>query len=487
MSKNEFYCEKCSFKLKKEFLAITQVCPACGYVNDVDERIAVKVSANENIASVIKFGGEDGAIVWKHPIENFNWGTQLIVHESQEALFFKDGQALDLFGAGRYTLETQHLPLVKGIMVSLTNNPNAFQSHVYFINKSTLLGIKWGTDSKVRVFDPTSGLHIELGAGGQFNLSVTNARKLLLKLVGTSNGVNTNDLLGGSDNHGFFRSMIMMNVKSYLAQTIKDSNINILEIDAKLVELSQGLKDKINVVLEEYGLIMPEFFVSRIVTPDDDKNFIRLKEQFAAEYLLVRNEEIKEKEAIAAAKRKAVEAETEAKMKIISAQGDAEAYRLHAQAEAAEMQMKGYTYQDETARQVGMEAMQNGIISENGGSGSSMIGDLAGLGVALGTMGGVVGMTNDVLKPVMNSMPNNLNSSTDNWNCECGNTNISGNFCNTCGNKKTETWDCTCGYKSVVGNFCNNCGLKKELSWNCECGNLNINGNFCNNCGRGRN
>ena len=70
---------------------------------------------------------------------------------------------------------------------------------------------------------------------------------------------------------------------------------------------------------------MPEFYVSRVVTPDDDPNFRRMKEQFAEQYLNVRQEQIRKNVAVAEAERKAVEAQTAARMKIIGAQGDAEA------------------------------------------------------------------------------------------------------------------------------------------------------------------
>jgi hypothetical protein len=62
-----------------------------------------------NIAKVIKYEGDNETFIWKHPYEDFNSGTQLIVHESQEAVFYMNGQALDSFGPGRYTLETQNM------------------------------------------------------------------------------------------------------------------------------------------------------------------------------------------------------------------------------------------------------------------------------------------------------------------------------------------------------------------------------------------
>ena len=61
------------------------------------------------IADIIKYEGDNQTFVWKHPCEDFNSTTQLIVHESQQALFFMNGQALDLFEAGRHTLSVKYL------------------------------------------------------------------------------------------------------------------------------------------------------------------------------------------------------------------------------------------------------------------------------------------------------------------------------------------------------------------------------------------
>ena len=241
--------------------------------------MAEKNTERRHLINVIKFEGENGALVWKHPVEDFNLGSQLIVHESQEALFFRDGQALDLFGPGRYLLETDRLPMLGKIYELPAGGQSPFHSEVYFISLATQMGIKWGTDTKVRLFDPASGLHVELGASGEFSIRVTDSRQLLLRVVGTASSLGQEDLLGGGK--GFFRAMVMTQVKSYLAQAIKDNGINVLEIDERLLELSAALRERINGSLGEYGLTMPEFYVSRVVTPDDDPNFRRMKEQYA--------------------------------------------------------------------------------------------------------------------------------------------------------------------------------------------------------------
>lgn len=504
----EFSCGQCGIRLRTAKGASAYICPVCDHENIVAERMKTEQIRRDGLASIIKYEGDNETLVWKHPIEDFNLGSQLIVHESQEAIFFRDGQALDLFGPGRYTLETQQLPILEKLYQLPTDTQGTFHSEVYYVNLATQMGIKWGTDSKVRLFDPMTGMHMELGASGEFNIRVVNSRKLLLKLVGTTGELKQEQLLGNSGK-GLFRSMVMTQVKSYLAAAIRENAINILEIDERLMELSEALRNRINPRLAEYGLEMPEFFVGRVVTPDDDPNFRRMKEQFAEQYLNVRQEQIRKNVAVAEAERKAVEAQTAARMKIIGAQGDAEAlkiqkqaeaeaYRMQAAAEAEEMRMKGYTYQQETARQVGLEAMQNGITGN--GSGMGGLGDLAGLGVTLGAMGSVVNMTKDALNPVMDTASQMGQAmggaiSGSGWDCpECGAKNITSKFCPECGVKKPEPktgWDCPeCGTKNIQSKFCPECGARKpepKTGWDCpECGTRNILSKFCPECGHKR-
>lgn len=98
-----------------------------------------------SIAQIIKYEGDNSTFVWKHPSEDFNTSTQLIVHESQEAIFFMNGQALDLFGAGRYTLETENIPLIRKVANLPTGGQTPFHCEVYFINKTEQILVRAGT------------------------------------------------------------------------------------------------------------------------------------------------------------------------------------------------------------------------------------------------------------------------------------------------------------------------------------------------------
>ena len=456
----------------------------------------------KELISVIKYEGPNDVLIWKHPTEDFNLGTQLIVHESQEAIFFRDGKALDLFGAGRHTLTTQKLPLLDKIYKIPTGGDELFHTEVYYINKVFHTNIKWGTDSKVRMFDPISGLSVELGASGEFTLKVSDSRKLLIKLVGTTNSLKTEDIVDTNSIYnvkvltGKFRALVVTKVKAILSRIIKENNINILEVDAHVETIGNALKAEINEVFDEYGLNIPEFYVNNIITPDDDPNFRKLKEQYAEKYLLVKDEQIKKDVALAEQQRRIVEAQTGAQEEIIKAQAQAEAYRLKAQAEAQEMQMKGYTYQQETQRQVGVGAVEN--MGKGGGSGAGAgIGDVVGVGVALGALGGVVNVAKDAMKPVFEDtkeMGANVGAALkDSWTCPtCGKQGITSKFCPECGAKKPEVkkvagWTCpNCGTINT-GKFCAECGAKKPeeaATWDCECGEKSISSKFCPNCGK---
>lgn len=491
-----FHCKTCGCLLHAAKNAASISCPVCDTRSDVQSEIKLAETRSEGIPTLIRYEGDSTTLAWKHPMTDFVTGSQLIVHESQEAVFYRNGEALDSFGPGRHTLETGVLPKMDKLY-HLPVQGQPFHAEVYFVNLATQMGIKWGTPSKVGLFDPVTGLHVELGASGSFNLRVIDARRLLIRVVGTMNGLTQQDVFS-QNGTGYFRTIVMTQVKAHLAKVIKNNHLNVLELDEHIDSISAALKEAINPELAEYSLEMPEFYVSNIVTPDDDPNFRRMKQQHADLYLKTREEEIRKAEAEAAFERKSIEAQTAARMKMIDAQGDAEAlkiraaaeaeaYRLQAQAEAQEMQMKGYTYQQETARQVSLSATQNG--GTMAGSVGGTVGDLLHMGVELGAVGSVIGMTKEAISPMANAVGEVIHpSAADGWNCSCGKTGITSRFCPECGARKPEisTWNCACGKTDIASKFCPECGAKRPeapAAWNCACGNQNIIGKFCPECG----
>ena len=544
----EFSCAQCGIRLRTSKAATRYVCPVCDFENDVQERLASEKIKKDGLASIIKYEGDNSTFIWKHPIEDFNYGSQLIVHESQEAIFFRDGQALDLFGPGRYTLETQQLPLLEKVYSLPTDTEGTFHSEVYFINKTVQMAIKWGTPEKVRFIDPLTGTPLELGASGEMNLQVLNSRKLLVKLVGTMQGIAWEEGPGFTKSiQASFRPLISNAVKTNLSSVITTEAIDLLEIDSKLDLISDNLRQKILPGFEEYGLTIPQFYVTNVVLPENDPNFKRIRElhtitlqtrvfqaeavvrtaqaqseaqyktaqaQSEAQYRVAQEQS---KAAIEAAHREAeLQRQTtqtevtkrEAERTVITAQAEAQAKRMDGLTDAEIMRAKGYTQRDvlqadvQKAYAESIGNMGPAISTGGGGGGSGMLGDIIGLGVGMAAAGAVAPQIGGMLQgltpqPIGGGQPfAAAPTGTDQpdpgaWECACGQKGIVGNFCPNCGSKKPapvsgDTWDCVCGAKGVTGNFCTICGSKrpaKKIGWSCACGQEGIIGNFCPNCG----
>ena len=210
------------------------------------------------LVEVIKYEGDNSTFVWKHPVEDFNSATQLIVHESQEAIFFMNGQALDLFGTGRHTLRTQNLPLLSRVINRATGGKSPFHCELYFINKTDQMAIKWGTDQQVQFKEPTYHFPLQIGASGEMTIRVEDARRLLVKVVGTETEFTQITLTQQ------FRSLLMAHIKPYLAHTLQTGSYSIFEVDAHMAELSAALQTQLTPDFLEYGLQLERFFVVNI-------------------------------------------------------------------------------------------------------------------------------------------------------------------------------------------------------------------------------
>ena len=481
------------------------------------------------LAELIKYEGDNSTFIWKYPNEDFNKNTELIVHESQEAVFFANGQAADTFGPGRYKLDAENIPILTKL-ANIVTGVSVFHCEVYFINKTVQMAIKWGTDSKVRFVEPTMGIPVELGASGEMNLSVLDGRKMLIKLVGTMKGIAWEEK-GEEFTKSFqqsFRPLISTAVKTNLSSVIKQQNIDIIEVDEQLDVLSSSLKEKILPGFEEYGLTIPQFYVTNIVLPENDPNFRRLRElhtielqkRMATAEAEVRTTQAQSKASymtaeaeaeaqITAARRGAIlEAQTteteiakrEAERKLIHAQADAEATKLSGFADAAVMQAQGYNQKDVIQADV-QKAYAEGIgnmgSNGGGGGGGSMMGDMLGFGVGMAAMGAMAPQVGEMMKGLnpSSSSETTMGMSTEPVSGQpsvcpsCGKPlPPNAKFCLECGTKieqlaPNEMVCPSCGKKTPKGKFCMECG--HPLANSCpNCGaEIPQGAKFCLECG----
>ena len=521
-----FSCPECycSVQIKKNS---TLACPVCDHkfasYDDIYGIIQKEKLVNDHNISVIKYEGDNSTFVWKHPIEDFNLGSQLIVHESQEAIFCLNGQALDTFGPGRYTLETENLPILQKSYNLPTGRQTPFHAEVYFINRTVQMGLKWGTKDRIHFIEPETNLPLDIGVSGEMNLQVSDARRLLIKLVGTMRGL---AFEAGTKNFAqslreSFLPMMQTTIKANISTIIKEQKLNILEIDQHLETLSSALRAKLVPNFEEYGLTLPQFYINTVALPEDNANFKAIRELISKAYFGVRTAEI-EADIVKAQRQKELEkATTELELQRIEAEktrvvaaAQADATRMQGFADAEVMAAKGYNEKDVMARDVQI-AYAEGIGNMGSGSvGGSVMGDMVGLGVGLAAMGTMGQKVGDALHQ-FNNTATPAPAQVGGWDCACGATGNQGKFCAECGKAKPEAWDCPncgtsnkgkfcaecgtpkpevwdcphCGATGNKGKFCAECGQPKDAptvknnTWNCSCGNTGITGKFCSECG----
>jgi membrane protease subunit (stomatin/prohibitin family) len=213
----------------------------------------------------IKFDApSDELLVWKFPSEELKLGSQLIVNQSQEALFLKGGEVCDLFGPGTHTLSAANLPLLHKLVNLPFGGQTPFAAEIWFINKTIKRDLKWGTQSPIPLIDPTYNYPISARAFGRWGLRVQDSRCFVLNIVGSQMAADSAKVLE------YFIGEIHQRFSAALAKFITEEKTSIFEINIKLNELSQFSSSVISPEFARFGIELINFNVERVSIPDNE-------------------------------------------------------------------------------------------------------------------------------------------------------------------------------------------------------------------------
>jgi len=190
-------------------------------------------------------------------------GSQLIVEESQQAVFFRDGKALDTFGPGRHTLATQNIPILTTILSIPFGGTSPFQAAVVFVSTKTFLDLKWGTKEPV-VFRDRELAMVRLRAFGKYAVRIVNAQHFVNSVVGTM-GAYTTD---GVEN--YFRDVIVARLTDVLGENLT----TIFDLPKLYDELAMGLKARVAEDFTKYGIELADLFLGAITPPEEVQKMI---------------------------------------------------------------------------------------------------------------------------------------------------------------------------------------------------------------------
>lgn len=227
------------------------------------------------IIEVLKYSGKKDVFAWRYPSEELGLGTQVIVNESQEVVFVKEGKILDILGPGRHTLTTANIPILSNLINLPFGGKTPFTAEVWYINKAYLLDIKWGTPSPIQLQDPKYKVFVPVRAFGQLGIQIKDSKKFLTKIVGTLGVFQQEDMVS------YFRGLIVSNVKDTISSYLVQKQISILEINAYINEISEQLEQNMKQDIEEYGVGISNFYITSIDMPEEDEAVIQLKQALA--------------------------------------------------------------------------------------------------------------------------------------------------------------------------------------------------------------
>jgi len=188
----------------------------------------------------------------------FRLGSQLVVREFQSAVFFHNGLAQDTFSAGRYTLSTENIPLLTGLMGLPFGGKSPFRTEVYFVSHRTFLDVKWGTTQPVALRDPDLGV-ARLRAFGTMAIDIDDAGLFINKIVGGQGLYTTNDIVG------YLRGIVV----ARLSDLLGESGIGLFDLPSKYDELAAGLAARLRDAFLSVGIALKQAYITNISATEE--------------------------------------------------------------------------------------------------------------------------------------------------------------------------------------------------------------------------
>lgn len=355
-------------------------------------------------------------IAYKHPIEDFTSGAQLIVNAHEEAVYFENGKYIKTYSEGRHTIQNQNIPLLGKLFNRNTGGKTPFSSYVYFVKKTEKMNAKWGTSSRIEYEDPVYKFPLKIGVSGEMRMTVSDSRKLVLEIMGSAKTLTQTELVER------FRKFLVPPLSTNFIKYMKMKEICIFEIHGELQPLSAFLHEELKTELEGYGISMDSFSIAKIVKPDKDPLYIKFCEE---------------------------------RIRLHTSNSDAERDKartiIDAEAAAAERRIQGYSYPMERAFDIAEEIAQN-----------ESIGEFTNLGIGMGMMTTIGNSISGLMQDSLGNVSVGAISTSGTAICaDCGSSlTKNAKFCPECGKPlRTSCPDCNANLNGNV-KFCPECGRK---------------------------
>ena len=201
-------------------------------------------------------------------VADLRFGSQVIVRESQAAVFFRDGRALDVLGPGRHTITTANVPLLTGLLGKLFGDRTPFTAEVYFVSMREFADRKWGTSQPIIVRNTGVGLGIALLQGfGTYSFQVKDPQQFVTQIVGQLGAYRTSDI------ETRLRTILLSRMQALLGETTAEKHV--LDLLGLTDELSAGVRAKAQDDFLAIGLLLKSFYIGNLKPSDKSAKELR--------------------------------------------------------------------------------------------------------------------------------------------------------------------------------------------------------------------
>lgn len=224
------------------------------------------------LIDIIEWTDDDAGdiLVYRYPDEDkeIKNKAQLIVRESQVAVFVNEGQIADVYGPGHHELATANMPILSTLKGWKYGFESPFKVDVYFVNTRQFINQKWGTQNPVTMRDKDFGM-VRIRSFGIYSFKVNDAPKFLREVFGTCATYQTSDITGH----------LKSSMVSELSDLLAESGVPMLDMSTQYNELSAfGLK-KFGQIFEAFGLELKSFKINNISVPKEVEEMIDTRTQ----------------------------------------------------------------------------------------------------------------------------------------------------------------------------------------------------------------
>lgn len=406
----------------------------------------------------VKFDGPPDVLVWKWPSDSITLGAQLIVNESQQALFYKGGEALDLFQPGTHTLSSGNLPVLHKLINLPFGGKTPFAAEVYFVSTAVAVGLDWGTKTPFMILDPRYNVSVPLRAYGQFALRVSNAREFVTEIAGASGGgtrgtvadhrLSTNFvssvapvMQGRASNsvattandtaRSMLEALIVTAVQQAIGTYLQIERRSVLDLPASVLSLASGAHQLLKTSYRTFGLELLNFTLESVNFDPKDESVQRLRSML---------DEAARLDVVGGAFRR-----------------NEDFYRVERQ----------------------FDALQGA--AESDGAAGAMMGTAVGLGMGFGAAPSAAALTRDAMTP----------SPAQHRCSQCGAVApTDARFCQACGSTLVVAGATPCDAcgapLAATSRFCPSCGASRSRKQCSNCSQeLSPGARFCGSCGQG--